>query len=125
MAEIQAAGQVQRVSKLPRWLIRLLHWKFRSDPEFTISKVGTYGVSALPHHGSGGVSTFTPTTQTAFFPTSIQDQVVAIDGKPVVRTMLLCSVTADHYVVDGLDVQRMGLELKRLVEDPSLLLGDA
>ena len=123
LPELRAVAKNSRISKLPRWLIKLLHWKFRRDPKFLISKVGTYGVSALPHRESGVTSTFTPTTQTVFFPTSIEDRVVAIDGQPVVRTMLLCTVTADHFVIDGLDMQRMGRTLKRMVEDPSLLLG--
>lgn len=124
LSELQAVAQVNRVSTLPRWLIRLLHWKFRRDPKFLISKVGTYAVSALPHRGSGAVSVFTPTTQTAFFPTAIQEQVVVVNGEPAVRTMLLCTVTADHFVVDGLDIQRMGADLKSLVEDPQHLLGE-
>jgi len=123
LGELEAVAQLNRISKLPRWLIPLLHWKFRRDPRFLIEKVGTYGVSALPHRTSGVVSGYTPTTQTAFFPTAIQDQVIAIDGKPVVRTTLLCTVTADHFVIDGLDVQSMLATLKQLMEAPDELLG--
>ena len=123
LPELQPVAQLNRVSKLPRWLIRLLHWKFRRSPEFLISKVGTYGVSGLVHRGEEAVSTYTPTTQTVFFPTSIQEQVVAIEGVPTVRTMLLCTVTADHFIVDGRDMQRMILTLKALLADPNRLLG--
>ncbi len=123
LAEMPASTQLAKVSTLPRWLIRLLHFRFRSSPRFLIEKVGTYGVSSLLHRDSGTVSTFSPSPQTSFFPTNIEDQVVVIDGEPTVRTMLLCSVTADHYLVDGLDVQRMGLALKAKVENPELVLG--
>ncbi len=123
LAEMPATTQLAKISTLPRWLIRLLHFRFRSSPGFLIEKVGTYGVSALLHQGSGAVATFSPSTQTSFFPTSIEDQMVVIDGVPTVRTLLLCSVTADHYLVDGLDVQRMGLSLKEKVEQPEVLLG--
>ena len=34
---------------------------------------------------------------------------------------LICE--ADHFLVDGLDLQRMGMELKSLLEDPDTILG--
>ena len=48
---------------------------------------------------------------------------MAINGEPVVRTMLACTITADHFVVDGLDMQRMSRTLRPLVEEPEQLLG--
>jgi len=121
--ELDAASQLQQVSRLPRWLIRFLHWRFRREPGFLISKVGTYAVSALPHHGTGGVASFTPTSQTAFFPTTLQEQVLPIDGEPAIRTTLTCTITGDHGIVDGLDVQQVAMELKRLIENPDLIFG--
>jgi len=32
-------------------------------------------------------------------------------------------VVADHFVVDGLDLQRMGMDLKAMIEDPTIILG--
>ena len=121
--ELEPLARLNRIATLPRWLIRLLHWRFVRDPKFLIAHVGTYGVSALPHRSGVVTSTFTPTTQTTFFPTGIQEQVVVVNGRQEVRTMLLCTVTADHYLVDGLDLQRMSLDFKAMLEEPDRLLG--
>jgi len=123
LADLPVVKRMGAVAKMPRWLIRLMHRKFLRDPQFLIDKVGTYGVSAMPHFNSGAVSGFTPTTQTSFFPTNIEDRVVPVDGKPAIRKMMVCTVVADHFLVDGLDLQRMGMALKALLEDPTTILG--
>jgi pyruvate/2-oxoglutarate dehydrogenase complex dihydrolipoamide acyltransferase (E2) component len=123
LGDLPIVRDLGKISVMPRWLIRLMHRRFLRDPKFLIEKVGTYGVSALPHKNSGAVSHFTPVTQTSFFPTNFEDRVVPIEGQPTVRTMVVCAVVADHFVVDGLDLQRMGMDLKAMIEDPTIILG--
>jgi len=125
LQELSAVDTLKKMTTMPRWLSRFLHWRFRREPHFLISKVGTYAVSALPTRGLDCTSTFTPVAQTAFFPTCIQETMRIIEGKPTIRTTLTCTITADHYVVDGLYIQSAALQLQSLLEQPELLFADA
>jgi pyruvate/2-oxoglutarate dehydrogenase complex dihydrolipoamide acyltransferase (E2) component len=42
----------------------------------------------------------------------IDDKVMVIDRKPVVRTCLTFGISVDHYVVDGRDVIQAAASLK-------------
>lgn len=55
----------------------------------------------------------------------IRDQVIAIDGQPVVRPVLPVAVSADHRMVDGDGLARFVTELESLLSDPVLLLAEA
>jgi pyruvate/2-oxoglutarate dehydrogenase complex dihydrolipoamide acyltransferase (E2) component len=56
---------------------------------------------------------------------AIRDQVVAVDGTPVVRPTLVVAVSADHRVLDGDTLAAFVTDVTRLLEDPVLLLQDA
>lgn len=119
--ELEAANQRNNISKIPRWLSKFLHWRFRREPRFLLSKVGTFAVSALPTRSLRCTSTFTPVSQTAFIPTTIQEQMLVIEGQPKVRTTLTCSITVDHYIMDGLYLRNALVDLQKWIEDPDTL----
>ena len=102
-----------KMSKLPGWLVKLLHFKFRSDPKFTEDKIGsTYAVSSVIQHGTGVIAGHAPSNQTSFYPSVIDDKVMVVDREPVVRTCLTFGISVDHYVVDGRDVIQAAASLK-------------
>ena len=55
---------------------------------------------------------------------AIRDQVVAVDGAPVVRPTLVLSVAGDHRVLDGDTLGAFVADLAALLEDPVLLFED-
>jgi len=55
---------------------------------------------------------------------AIRDQVVAVDGAPVVRPTLVLSTAGDHRVLDGDTLAAFVSALARLLEDPILLFED-
>jgi pyruvate dehydrogenase E2 component (dihydrolipoamide acetyltransferase) len=55
---------------------------------------------------------------------AIRDQVVAVDGAPVVRPTLILSTAGDHRVLDGDTLAAFVTTLARLLEDPVLLFED-
>ena len=123
--ELEAVDNLRAISTMPRWLSKFLHWRFRREPRFLISKVGTYAVSALPNRELRCTSTYTPVSQTAFVPTTIQEQMLVIDGQPAVRTTLTCTITVDHYVMDGLYLKNALVDLKRYLEQPDTLFEES
>lgn len=52
---------------------------------------------------------------------SIEDRAVVVHGKVVVRPILTITTTIDHRYVDGSEAARMAQNVKKCVEDPSLL----
>jgi pyruvate dehydrogenase E2 component (dihydrolipoamide acetyltransferase) len=55
---------------------------------------------------------------------AIRDQVVAVDGAPVVRPTLALAVAGDHRVLDGDTLGAFVTEVAELLADPVLLLED-
>jgi pyruvate dehydrogenase E2 component (dihydrolipoamide acetyltransferase) len=55
---------------------------------------------------------------------AIRDRVVAVDGAPVVRPILVLSVAGDHRVLDGDGLSAFVDEVQKLLEDPVLLFED-
>jgi pyruvate/2-oxoglutarate dehydrogenase complex dihydrolipoamide acyltransferase (E2) component len=55
---------------------------------------------------------------------AIRDQVVAVDGAPVVRPTMVLSTAGDHRVLDGDTLAAFVTTLARLLEDPILLFED-
>jgi pyruvate dehydrogenase E2 component (dihydrolipoamide acetyltransferase) len=53
---------------------------------------------------------------------AIRDQVVAVDGAPVVRPTLALAVAGDHRVLDGHTLGAFVSALVELLEEPLLLL---
>jgi pyruvate dehydrogenase E2 component (dihydrolipoamide acetyltransferase) len=55
---------------------------------------------------------------------AIRDRVVAVDGAPVVRPILVLSVAGDHRVLDGDGLSAFVDQVATLLEDPVLLFED-
>jgi pyruvate dehydrogenase E2 component (dihydrolipoamide acetyltransferase) len=55
---------------------------------------------------------------------AVRDQVVAVDGSPVVRPTLVLAVAGDHRVLDGDTLAAFVTQVVQLLEDPVLLLED-
>jgi pyruvate dehydrogenase E2 component (dihydrolipoyllysine-residue acetyltransferase) len=55
---------------------------------------------------------------------AIRDRVVAVDGAPVVRPIMVLSVAADHRVLDGDGLAAFVDDVAKLLEDPVLLFED-
>lgn len=53
---------------------------------------------------------------------ALREQVVAVDGHPVVRPTIALAVSGDHRVLDGHTLAAFVTDFMRLVENPSLLL---
>ena len=52
----------------------------------------------------------------------ITDRVVAFEGSPAVRPVMMLTVTADHRLIDGADVAAFTNTITELIRDPALLL---
>jgi pyruvate dehydrogenase E2 component (dihydrolipoamide acetyltransferase) len=83
---------------------------------FTITNLGMFEVDA-----------FTPVInppETAILGVGrILEKPVAVDGQVVVRQMVTLSLAFDHRLVDGAPAARFLQRIKRLIENPYLLLG--
>ena len=82
---------------------------------FTLSNLGMYNVDMF--------NAIVNTPQAAILAVGrIADHVVAVDGKAVVRPMMVMSLSCDHRVVDGAHGARFLDDLANLIEDPWGLL---
>ena len=52
----------------------------------------------------------------------ITDRVVAFEGSPAVRPVMMLTVTADHRLIDGADVAAFTNTITELIRNPALLL---
>lgn len=52
----------------------------------------------------------------------IADRVVAVEGSPAVRPVVMLTVTADHRLIDGADVATFTNTIVELIRNPNLLL---
>ena len=85
------------------------------DGTFTITNLGAYGVETLvgiiqpPQTAILGVGTVTP-------------QLAVREGQVVIRQIMKVALSADHRVTDGAQGAQFLTELKRLLENPLLLV---
>ena len=106
----------EKVKKLPFWVLKLISYKTRSDPDFYLKYFGTYGLSALySFKASGAVGGSTvANTCIAFLPFNFST--ATVNGKKK-RTMRL-TIVMDHYVLDGAQISHAGHEFQKLIENP-------
>jgi pyruvate dehydrogenase E2 component (dihydrolipoyllysine-residue acetyltransferase) len=52
----------------------------------------------------------------------VTDRVVAVQGSPAVRPVMMLTVTADHRLIDGADVAAFTNTITDLIRDPALLV---
>jgi pyruvate dehydrogenase E2 component (dihydrolipoamide acetyltransferase) len=82
---------------------------------FSVSNLGMYDVStfiAIVHAPQAGILAVG----------RIQERPVARDGQVVVRPIMEMTVSADHRVTDGVGAAEFLVEVKRLLENPVLLV---
>jgi pyruvate dehydrogenase E2 component (dihydrolipoamide acetyltransferase) len=85
---------------------------------FTITNIGTIGgthATPIINHPECAILALG----------AIRDQVVVREGKPVIRKILPVSLTFDHRIIDGAEAARFVNDLKKHLEDPSLMLLEA
>ncbi len=113
---------LQKSRRLPRFLIPFVHYLFRSYPKFSAKNSSTFAISSIMEKDSSLVSSHSPANQTTFFPISLKDQAVVHNGEVKPRKILAVTFCVDHFLVDGMDVQRCGNLLKKYLENPVNLL---
>jgi pyruvate dehydrogenase E2 component (dihydrolipoamide acetyltransferase) len=84
---------------------------------FTISNLGMFNVDAF--------AAIIPPSQAGILAVgAIADRVVAIDGKPAVRSMMTLTLSCDHRVVDGAHGARFVEDLAGAIANPQDHLGE-
>jgi pyruvate dehydrogenase E2 component (dihydrolipoamide acetyltransferase) len=87
-----------------------------ADATFTISNLGMYHVDEFS-------AIITPPQAAILAVGSIADRVVAVEGKPAVRTMMTLTLSCDHRAVDGARAALFLNDLTEAVREPSRWLG--
>ncbi len=117
---------IRKIERAPRLALRWFSYKVRSDHRFYLRYFGTYGLSSLITRGWGPVAGHAiANTGSSFFPGTLSDRALVIEGKVVVRKVLHFMIVADHYILDGLDVMAACEHLRELVTEPGRLGLDA
>ncbi len=82
---------------------------------FTISNLGMYGIERF-------IAVLNPPQAAILAVGSIEDKVVAVDGRPAVRPRMEITLTCDHRAVDGATGAEFLRDLKAFLEEPGLAL---
>jgi len=112
-ADSSSVGEIaaQRKDIVERAQTRKLRPADISDGTFTLSNLGMYNVDVF--------NAIVNTPQAAILAVGrIADRVVAVDGQPVVRSMMTVSLSCDHRVVDGARAAQFLDALANLIENP-------
>jgi hypothetical protein len=127
--ELPQLEGLQKLKRMPWFMLKLFSFKARSDPRFYRRYFGTYGFSSGILDGPSGVKidegpTVThalANTATGFLPTSVAERPLVRDGEVVIRKMLSITVLIDHYVLDGHEAFLAMRYLARLLGRPAKL----
>ena len=122
--KVEGFQAIQKSKKVPRFLIPLLHFLYRSQPKLIDRDFSTYGVSSVVIPNAPVIAGNAPANQTTFFPFNLKERPEVVDGQVVPRMMLSVGLSVDHFLVDGMEVQRAALTLQRLLQDPEAVLAD-
>jgi pyruvate/2-oxoglutarate dehydrogenase complex dihydrolipoamide acyltransferase (E2) component len=112
IAEI--AGEVERLTGLAK--ANRLRQDDLSGGTFTFNNYGPLGIWL-------GTPIVKPPEVANLGIGAIRDQVVAVDGEPVVRPTVALAVSADHRVLDGHTLAAFVSDVVRTIEQPARLLG--
>jgi pyruvate dehydrogenase E2 component (dihydrolipoamide acetyltransferase) len=88
-----------------------------ADATFTISNLGMYHVDSFS-------AIITPPQAAILAVGAISDRVVAIDGKPAIRSMMTLTLSCDHRVADGARAAAFMNDLAEAIREPQRVLGD-
>ena len=83
-----------------------------ADATFTISNLGMYHVDQFS-------AIITPPQAAILAVGSIADRIVAVDGKPAVRPMMIFTISCDHRVADGARAAMFLADLAEATHDPA------
>jgi len=112
-----------KLRSVPRIALKIFDYLLRTRPKFYIERFGTFNLSAIIHHGSGGVAGSALSPSTTFYPTNIEERPHVHNGEIAIRKLILFGICVDHFMVDGIYSVRAMEDLKELIENPALLLG--
>ena len=115
-------SKLQKLRKLPKFLIHFALFLSRLSPKYSGEQFATYALSSVTTENSVTLGGHTAASRTTFFPGNIRDEVLAINGKPEVRRVLFIGLSADHFVVDGMEVQQAITTFQNLMENPNTLI---
>lgn len=87
-----------------------------ADATFTISNLGMYKVDQFS-------AIITPPQAAILAMGAIAERVVALEGKPAVRTMISMTISCDHRVADGARAAMFLSDLAEALQQPATLLG--
>jgi pyruvate dehydrogenase E2 component (dihydrolipoyllysine-residue acetyltransferase) len=82
---------------------------------FTISNLGMYGIERF-------IAVLNPPQAAILAVGSVDDKVVAVDGRPIVRPRMELTLTCDHRAVDGATGAQFLTTVKQFLEEPGLAL---
>jgi len=86
-----------------------------TDATFTISNLGMYQVDAF-------TAIISPPQAAILAVGAIADRVVAVEGKPVVRSMMTLTLSCDHRVADGARAAMFLNDLAAAIREPGRVL---
>ncbi len=113
----------RRLRSIPRVVLKIFDYLVRTRPRFYIERFGTFNLSAIIHHGSGGVAGSAVAPSTTFYPTNIEERPHVHNGAIAIRKIILFGICVDHFMVDGIYSVRAMEALKVLIENPETILG--
>lgn len=122
LEEVDAYRSVKNLRRLPRFLIGVAQFFSRTSPRYGAKRFATYALSSVTTENSAAIGGHTVASRTTFFPGNLREEVLAVNGEPAVRKVLFLGISADHFVVDGMDLQRATTTFQGLMEDPDTLL---
>jgi len=112
-ADSSSIGEIalQRKDLVERAQTRKLRPADISDATFTLTNLGMYNVDVF--------NAIVNTPQAAILAVGrIAERVVAVNGQPIVRSMMTVSLSCDHRVVDGARGAQFLDELANLIKNP-------
>jgi pyruvate dehydrogenase E2 component (dihydrolipoamide acetyltransferase) len=86
-----------------------------SGGTFTVSNLGPYNIETF-------IAIITPPQAAALAVGSSAQKAVVVDGQIVIRDRMNITISADHRVTDGAEAAQFVSEVRRLLENPLMLL---
>lgn len=82
---------------------------------FTITNLGPFGIEQF-------TAIINPGQAAILAVSAMQPEVVPVEGRPEIRTMLRMTLSVDHRIIDGAVASRFMMDLRSTLESPSHLL---
>lgn len=122
LAELPGFAALEKVKRLPRFVLRWFSFRVRSSHSAYRKHFGTFGLSSMPASGATAHALHTiANTCVAFLIGGVRDAPVVREGQLAVGRVLHVACVADHYLLDGMDVLHAMRYLGRLLADPTRL----